>query len=95
MSFGGGAFHFFEFSHQVGLVVQAPGGVHDYHVDVARSSGGNRVVDHSRRVGAGLLLHDFGTGALGPDAELFDGRGAEGVARAQQNAGTLLTQAVG
>jgi len=88
--FCGGAFHFFEFLHEIGFGVEAAGGVYDYRIRAAGFCGGHGVKDDGGGVGAGFLLDDFDIVALGPDFELFDGGGAEGVRGAEDDAAAIL-----
>ncbi len=64
------ALHLLKLGHQVRLVVQAPGRVHDEHVGAARLRRLERVEEDGRGVCAGLLLDERDAGALGPDGEL-------------------------
>src|SRR5579885_2933506 len=86
--FGGGALHFFEFGHEIGLGVETAGGVNDDGIGFAGLGGGDRVEDDGGRVGAGFLLDDFYAVALRPDFKLLDGGGAE------NDAVPLLAEAV-
>ena len=74
-----------EFAHEMILRVQTTGGVDDQHVDVAGLGGFAGVVSDRRRVGPHLLLHDLHADPIGPDRELIDGGGAEGVAGAHHH----------
>ena len=94
-NFGGGALHFLEFLHEVGFGVQAAGSVDDDGVGGTRFGCGHGVEDYSGGVGAGFLLDDFHPIALRPDFELFDGGGAEGVCGTEDNAASVLAQAIG
>ncbi len=55
------------------------------HVDVAGLGGGERVVERGGGVAALAGLDEVHAGALGPDFELLDGGGAEGVGGAEQD----------
>src|SRR5579883_1302077 len=57
--FGGGALHLFEFSHEIGLGVEAAGGIDDDGIGVAGFGGGDGVEDDGGRIGTGFLLDDF------------------------------------
>src|SRR5207237_7725867 len=76
--------------HQVGLGMQAAGGVDDEHVGIARAGGFDGVEDDSAGVGAGLVADNGDAYALAPNLELVDGGGPEGVARADENALALV-----
>ena len=89
---GGGALHLFEFLHQVGFRVQAPRGIHDDHVHVARASGGQAIIDDGGGIGAGFLFDQFRSGAIGPDGELLDCGGAKGISGAKHHGRAILTQ---
>ena len=81
----GGAFHFFQFHHQVLLVVQAAGGVDDDVVGLAGGGGLQGVEQDGCGIASGFGLDHLGAGALSPDFELLDGGGAESVGGAEQN----------
>src|SRR5690606_2935221 len=75
----------FELAHQLVAVLQAPRRVDDEEV-AARGSGlGHRVEGEARGVRTRGAGDDGSAGALPPDLELFDGRGAEGVAGRQHH----------
>jgi hypothetical protein len=84
-----------ELVHEVRLGVQAAGGVGDQHVDVPGARCFHRVVEHGRRIRAGGLRDDRHAVALGPDRQLLDRRGAEGVARGQHDLHAVLLEAMG
>ena len=86
-SWGGAGDAFFDdaadlgkFAHEIVLRVQAAGGVDDEDVDVAADGGIAGIEGDGGGVGAHLMLDDLHVDSLGPDGELFDGSGAEGVA---------------
>ncbi len=85
----GGAAHLVELLHQVGLGVEAAGGVDDEDLGAARLGGGAGVVERGGGVAALLGLDDLDAGACGPDFELLDGGGAEGVGGAEQDGAVL------
>src|SRR5580658_9032036 len=93
--FGGGALHFVELGHEIGLGVEASGGIHDHDIGVASAGGGERVENHRGRVGARFLFDHFDAGATRPDFELFDGGGTEGVGGAEDYCCSFFLQAVG
>ena len=78
--------HLLQLVHEVRLAVQPAGGVGDHHVDAARAA---RPVTASNTTAPGsapaCCCDDLGAAALGPDVELFDGGGAERVARGEQH----------
>ena len=76
---------FGQLAHQMVLRVQPAGGVDDQHIDPAALGGLAGVVRHGGGVGAHLVLDDFHAEPLGPDRELIDGGGAEGVAGADHH----------
>ncbi len=78
-----------EFAHQVVLGVEAAGGVDDEDVDVAGDGGVAGVEGDGGGVGALGVFDDLDVDALGPDGELFDGGGAEGVAGGDHDGLTL------
>ena len=57
--------------------------MHD--VAAARLGRRDRVERHRRRIGARLRAHEIDAGALGPDRELLDRRGAKRVGRAHHH----------
>ena len=90
----GGAAHFFELVHEAGLGVEAAGSVDVEVGDVARFSGGDGVVENGRGVAALAGLDHFHAAAGGPDFQLLDGCGAEGVGGAEED-GAVLRAAPG
>ncbi len=91
---GGGAAHLVQLFHQVGLGVEAAGGVDDEDLGGTGFGGGAGVVERGGGVAALPGLDDGDVGAGGPDLELLDGGGAEGVGGAEQD-GTSLSGEVG
>ena len=85
----GGAAHLVELFHEVGFGVEAAGGVDDEDLGPAGFGGGAGVVEGGRGVATLLGFDDLDAGALGPDFELLDGGGAEGVGGAEQHATVL------
>ena len=81
--------------HQLALVLKAPGGVDDQHVDAGRGRLLHRLIDDARRVAAFLARYDRHADPLGPGGELADRGGAEGVARRQHDAVILLHEQMG
>ncbi len=65
--------------------MEAAGGVDDEYLRVAGLGGGAGVVECGGGVAALLGLDDLDVGALGPDFELLDGGGAEGVGGAEED----------
>lgn len=98
---GGGVFtaddtvDLFEFLHEVVFVVEAAGGVADEELS-AEAFGFFVAVEAD---GGGVaVLRAFDEGdleALGPDLELFDGSGAEGVGGGEYDAVALVVEEVG
>jgi len=80
-----GATHLVELLHQIGLGVRAAGGVNDDDLCAAGLGGGRRRHRVRRRDRHLVGFDDLNVGALGPDFELFDGGGAEGVGGAEQD----------
>ena len=72
--FGDDAANFFDFFHEVDFGVQAARCVDDYDVDVACAGCLDGVECHGGCVCARLVLHDVRSRAVGPDAELVNGR---------------------
>jgi len=93
--FCGGAFHFFEFKHEIGFGVETAGGVDDYGIGAAGFCCSHGVEDYRGGVGAGFLFDEFDAVALGPDFELFDRGSAEGVRGAKDDAAAILAEAIG
>ena len=84
-SFSRGAAHLVELFHEVGFGVETAGGVDDEDVGGAGFGGGACVVECGGGVAALLGFDDLDVGALGPDFELLDGSGAEGVGGAEED----------
>ena len=74
--------------------MQPAGGVDDDDVAAVAARALDRVVGDGRRVAAALSLDELRAGALGPDAELLLGRGAERVGRGDDDRVAVLAQAV-
>ena len=79
------AAHLVQLLHQVGLRVQTAGGIDQQDVRRARFCGRRRVEERCRGIAALPGLDESDAGALRPDLELLDGRGAEGVGGAEQD----------
>ena len=75
-----------QLGHQVGLGVQAAGGVDDHDVDALLAAAGDGVERDGAGVRALGAAHELAAGALGPALELLDGGGAEGVGGGDQDA---------
>ena len=58
----------------------------------ALSRRGDRIESETGGVGPGLARHEHSAGAVGPDFELLDGRGAERVAGGKHHAAALIAQ---
>ncbi len=71
---------FGEFAHEVLLGVEAACGVDDEDVGVAGEGSFAGVEGDGAGVGVLLVFDDLDAGALGPDGELLDGGGSEGIA---------------
>ena len=84
-----------ELVHQVLLVVEPSGGVHQDDVAVPGLGGAHRVKDHRGGVGTFVLLDDLHPRPLGPDGELVGGGGPEGVAGAEEDLLPLSLQGGG
>ena len=74
-----------QFVHQVRPVVQPAGGVAEEELDVLPVRRRVGVVAQGGGVGIVLALDHFHPDAPGPDAELLDGGGAEGIRRGQEH----------
>ena len=83
-----------QFLHQMGLVLEAPGGVDDEHVDALRGRLLDPVEDDSGGIAAFLAGDDRRADALAPDLQLLDRGGAEGVAGGEQHAVILFLEPV-
>ncbi len=70
--------------------MEAAGGVDDEDVGVAGLGGGAGVVERGGGVAALFGFDDLDVGALGPDFELLDGGGAEGVGGAEEDGAALV-----
>ena len=69
-----------QLGHQVGLVLQTPGGVDEQHIGAHRPRLDQRVVGEARRVRTLRPGDDAAPGALAPDLQLLDRGGTERVA---------------
>ncbi len=92
---GGGAAHLFEFGHEVFFVMEAAGGIDDDEVGFAGAAGLEGVEDDGAGVGSLGLLDEFGVGAGGPDFELFDSGGAEGIGGGHEDGLSFVVEAAG
>ena len=72
-------------AHELRAILEPAGGVHQHDIRAFGARARDRVEGEARRVGAGLARDDRGAGAAGPDAQLLDRRGAEGVAGSQHH----------
>ena len=68
-----------ELIHEPHLIVEAACGVDDDDIGLARDGGLEGVVGHGGRVGIHALLHNGDAHTVGPQLQLFDGGGTEGV----------------
>ena len=59
--------------------MQTPGGIHDQHIGIAFFGGGDGVKDHGGRVCALSLFNELHAHPIGPNLELIDRTGTEGV----------------
>lgn len=75
--------------------MQAARGVAEDELDVALVGSVVGIVADGSGVGIVLALHDLAAEALGPDAELLDGGGAEGISRGEEDAVALLLEEAG
>jgi hypothetical protein len=75
--------------------MQAAGRIDDQRANLAGLGGMEGVEDDGARVGALRLADDLGLSALGPNFELLDGGGAEGVGSAEQDGFAVVLQALG
>src|SRR6266436_3403191 len=74
--------------------MQTPRRVHDDDVGISGARGSERVINDRRGVAAGFRLDDFSAGSRSPHAKLLDRSGAKGVARGEDNAASILAQAM-
>ena len=77
--------NFGQLVHQIGLVVQAPGGIDSEHIAALCLGTRQGVVSETSRIATGLSGNHRHAGTLTPDTELLYRRGAEGIARRQHN----------
>ena len=66
--------------------MEAAGGVDDDNVGAPGFAGADAVIDHGGGIAPLLMADDIDARALGPDLKLVGSGGAEGVARAEQDA---------
>ena len=71
---------FLQLVHQASLILQAPGSVHDEHVDGLRTRRLQGAKDDPRRISALSTRNDRTSRAFAPDFQLFDGGGPKGIA---------------
>ncbi len=76
--------------HEIGLRVQAAGGVHQHHIGLARPRRRDAVVGDGCRIAARLLSDDLRADAPSPESQLLAGGRPEGVGRHQHDALALL-----
>jgi hypothetical protein len=84
-----------EFVHQPGLVLEPAGGVDDQHVGADRGAALDPLEHQAGGIAALLAGDDRHVEPLGPDPQLLDRRGAEGVAGDQHHRVILLLQQMG
>ena len=89
------ALDFGEFAHEVFLIVEATGGVADEVLDAAALRGFPGVVADGGGVGFVLAFDDGDGEALGPEVELLDGGGAEGIGGGEHDGFALALEEVG
>ena len=82
-----------QFGHQLGLVLQAAGGVDDQHVCRSASRRGEGLERKARGIRALLARDDGCAGAAAPDLELIDRGGAERVAGGEHHVAALGAEA--
>src|SRR5262249_52873978 len=78
-----------ELIHQMGLAVQASGGVGKHYIHATRLRRLQCIEDHRAGVGAGALRTEERATALRPDGELLDCRGPKGIAGREYHAEVL------
>jgi len=83
---------FGEFAHEVVLGVESSGGVDEEDVGGAGDSGVAGVEGDGGGIAALLVFDDLDAGSFGPDGELFDGGGAEGIAGGEDYFFILLAE---
>ena len=74
-----------QLAHQIGLVVQPPGGVDQQNLGAILPCPFESVIGQPGGIGAGRPGHHRTAGALAPDLQLLDRGGAEGVAGRQHH----------
>ena len=75
----------FQLIHEIYFVVQPSGGIEQEHIDVSSGRGFECIEGDRRRVGVNMLAYKIRTRSVGPDSQLFDGTGPEGIARAEHH----------
>src|SRR5690606_6051331 len=78
-----------QLGHQLGAVLEAPGGVDDQHLNAGGLRLPERVEGEAGGVGPDVAGDDLRAGALAPDLQLIDRRGAKGVAGGEEDAPSL------
>ncbi len=85
----------FQLLHEVGLGVQPSRGVDEEQIVALRPGPVQGLVGHGRWIRSGGLGIEAHSHALGPDLELFDGRGPKGVPRGDEGVVPLHAGPVG
>ena len=83
---------FLQFFHQVRLVLQAPCGIGNQHINVTCFCRLNRIENHRSGICAGVLCNDRNIVALAPHLKLLNRCRTEGIARRQHHRFTLLLE---
>ncbi len=79
------AMDFRELLHQIVLRLQPPGRIDDAYVGADFHGAGDGAMGHGGRIAARRAGDDFRPEPLGPNGQLLDGGGAEGVGRAEHD----------
>ena len=86
--------HLSQLLHQVVFGVQATSGVADQEFDISFIGGGIGIVTERRGIGVVFAAYDIDLEAVGPDLELFDGRGTKRVCSGEHHRVAILFEEV-
>ena len=75
--------------------MQTTGGINQYHIGIIGLGRTECIEGHTGGIGTHLLLDNRNTYALSPNAQLFNGSGAEGISGTQIDLLTGLLELIG
>src|SRR5437667_5459317 len=89
---GQAAFHFLQFSHQIGFRVQSSSGIAKQEFDLSFLGCLIGLVTKRGWIGVVLTANHFHPQSLGPDAKLLDRRRAKGVRSREQDTMSIFLE---